>query len=163
LLLELRAELGMTLMLISHDLGLARSCADEVIVMYAGQIVEQASTPQLFTQVRMPYTEALFEAIPRLERPAHSPLPVIGCRPPAPSRLAPGRGLPPGPPPRRGPRGRGPPGARRARTWPPLGVLASLRERGPELMDNPLLEVRDLVQEFVVRDYGGVRGGVVHA
>jgi oligopeptide/dipeptide ABC transporter ATP-binding protein len=82
LLLELRAELGMTLMLISHDLGLARSCADEVIVMYAGQIVEQASTPQLFTQVRMPYTEALFEAIPRLERPAHSPLPVIGGRPP---------------------------------------------------------------------------------
>ena len=82
LLLELRAELGMTLMLISHDLGLARSCADEVIVMYAGQIVEQASTPQLFTRVRMPYTEALFEAIPRLERPAHSPLPVIGGRPP---------------------------------------------------------------------------------
>jgi len=71
LLLELRAELGMTLMLISHDLGLARSCADEVIVMYAGQIVEQASTRQLFTQVRMPYTEALFEAIPRLDRPAH--------------------------------------------------------------------------------------------
>jgi oligopeptide/dipeptide ABC transporter ATP-binding protein len=82
LLLELRAELGMTLMLISHDLGLARSCADEVIVMYAGQIVEQASTPQLFTSVRMPYTQALFEAIPRLERPAHSPLPVIGGRPP---------------------------------------------------------------------------------
>jgi oligopeptide/dipeptide ABC transporter ATP-binding protein len=82
LLLELRAELGMTLMLISHDLGLARSTADEVIVMYAGQIVEQAPTPQLFTRVRMPYTEALFEAIPRLERPAHSPLPVIGGRPP---------------------------------------------------------------------------------
>jgi oligopeptide/dipeptide ABC transporter ATP-binding protein len=69
-------------MLISHDLGLARSCADEVIVMYAGQIVEQASTLRLFTHVRMPYTEALFEAIPRLERPAHSPLPVIGGRPP---------------------------------------------------------------------------------
>jgi oligopeptide/dipeptide ABC transporter ATP-binding protein len=82
LLLELRAELGMALMLISHDLGLARSYADEVIVMYAGQIVEQASTPQLFTRVRMPYTVALFEAIPRLERPAHSPLPVIGGRPP---------------------------------------------------------------------------------
>ena len=87
LLLELRAELGMTLMLISHDLGLARSCADEVIVMYAGQIVEQASTPQLFTRVRMPYTQALFDAIPRLERPAHSPLPVIGGRPPDPSAL----------------------------------------------------------------------------
>jgi oligopeptide/dipeptide ABC transporter ATP-binding protein len=82
LLLELQAELGMTLMLISHDLGLAASYADEVIVMYAGQIVEQAPAPRLFAQVRMPYTQALFEAIPRLERPAHSPLPVIGGRPP---------------------------------------------------------------------------------
>jgi oligopeptide/dipeptide ABC transporter ATP-binding protein len=82
LLLELQAELGMTLMLISHDLGLAASYADEVIVMYAGQIVEQAPAPRLFARVRMPYTQALFEAIPRLERPAHSPLPVIGGRPP---------------------------------------------------------------------------------
>jgi oligopeptide/dipeptide ABC transporter ATP-binding protein len=82
LLLELQAELGMTLMLISHDLGLATSYADEVIVMYAGKIVEQAPAPQLFARVRMPYTQALFEAIPRLERPAHSPLPVIGGRPP---------------------------------------------------------------------------------
>jgi len=82
LLLELQAELGMTLMLISHDLGLAASYADEVIVMYAGQIVEQAPAPRLFARVRMPYTQALFEAIPRLERPAHAPLPVIGGRPP---------------------------------------------------------------------------------
>ncbi len=82
LLLELQAELGMALMLISHDLGLAASYADEVIVMYAGRIVEQASAPQLFTHVRMPYTQALFEAIPRLERPAHSALPIIGGRPP---------------------------------------------------------------------------------
>ena len=82
LLLELQDELGMALMLISHDLGLAASYADEVIVMYAGRIVEQAPAPRLFARVRMPYTEALFEAIPRLERPAHSPLPVIGGRPP---------------------------------------------------------------------------------
>ncbi len=82
LLLELQAELGMALMLISHDLGLAASYADEVIVMYAGRIVEQAPASRLFSRVRMPYTEALFEAIPRLERPAHSPLPVIGGRPP---------------------------------------------------------------------------------
>ncbi|MGH3185955.1 MAG: ABC transporter ATP-binding protein [Streptosporangiaceae bacterium] len=82
LLLELQAELGMALMLISHDLGLAASYADEVLVMYAGRIVEQASARRLFTHVRMPYTQALFEAIPRLERPAHSPLPVIGGRPP---------------------------------------------------------------------------------
>jgi oligopeptide/dipeptide ABC transporter ATP-binding protein len=82
LLLELQAELGMALMLISHDLGLAASYADEVIVMYAGRIVEQAPATRLFSRVRMPYTQALLEAIPRLERPAHSPLPVIGGRPP---------------------------------------------------------------------------------
>ncbi len=82
LLLELQAELGMALMLISHDLGLAAAYADEVIVMYAGRIVEQAPAARLFGHVRMPYTQALFEAIPRLERPAHSPLPVIGGRPP---------------------------------------------------------------------------------
>src|SRR3984885_9565800 len=82
LLLELQAELGMALMLISHDLGLAASYADEVIVMYAGRIVEQAPATRLFSRVRMPYTQALLEAIPRLDRPAHSPLPVIGGRPP---------------------------------------------------------------------------------
>ena len=82
LLLELQAELGMALMLISHDLALAASYAGEVIVMYAGRIVEQAPAARLFSRVRMPYTHALLEAIPRLERPAHSPLPVIGGRPP---------------------------------------------------------------------------------
>ncbi|HEU5387507.1 MAG TPA: ABC transporter ATP-binding protein [Streptosporangiaceae bacterium] len=81
LLLELQAELGMALVLISHDLGLAGAYADEVIVMYAGRIVEQAPAARLFGQVRMPYTQALFEAIPRLERPAHALLPVIGGRP----------------------------------------------------------------------------------
>jgi oligopeptide/dipeptide ABC transporter ATP-binding protein len=82
LLLELQAELGMALMLISHDLGLAGAYADDVIVMYAGRIVEQAPAADLAGRVRMPYTQALFEAIPRLERPAHAPLPVIGGRPP---------------------------------------------------------------------------------
>jgi len=82
LLAELQAELGMTLLLISHDLGLAGAYADEVIVMYAGRIVEQAPAARLFGQVRMPYTQALVEAIPRLDRPAHAALPVIGGRPP---------------------------------------------------------------------------------
>src|SRR5690242_309773 len=90
LLLELQAELGMALMLISHDLGLAGAYADEVIVMYAGRIVEQAPAADLATRVRMPYTQALFEAIPRLERPAHAPLPVIGGRPPDAATLPPG-------------------------------------------------------------------------
>ncbi len=83
LLLDLQHELGMALLLITHDLGLAASYADGVIVMYAGRIVEQAPARLLFAKgVRMPYTKALLDAIPRVERPAHSPLPVVGGRPP---------------------------------------------------------------------------------
>jgi oligopeptide/dipeptide ABC transporter ATP-binding protein len=82
LLVDLQRELGMGLMLISHDLGLAASYADEVIVMYAGRVVEHAPTRQLFGHVRMPYTKVLLEAIPRVDRPPHSPLPVVGGRPP---------------------------------------------------------------------------------
>ncbi|MBO0683074.1 MAG: ABC transporter ATP-binding protein [Candidatus Dormibacteraeota bacterium] len=87
LLLELQRELGMALIFISHDLSLAASYADEVMVMYAGRAVERAPTRTLFAHVRMPYTRALLEAIPRLERPAHSPLPVVGGQPPDPSAL----------------------------------------------------------------------------
>ena len=90
LLLDLQAQLGMALILISHDLGLAASYTDDVIVMYAGGIVEQAATRRLFSAVRMPYTKALLDAIPRLERPPHSPLPVIGGRPPDTGALPPG-------------------------------------------------------------------------
>jgi oligopeptide/dipeptide ABC transporter ATP-binding protein len=90
LLLELQAELGMGLILISHDLGLAASYADEVVVMYAGKIVEQASARRLFGAggtVKMRYTRALLDAIPHLERPAHTDLPVVGGRPPDPAAL----------------------------------------------------------------------------
>ena len=85
LLLELQQELGMALILISHDLGLAASYADEVLVMYAGKIVEQAPAGALFGRegtVRMRYTRALLDAIPHMERAAHSALPVVGGRPP---------------------------------------------------------------------------------
>jgi oligopeptide/dipeptide ABC transporter ATP-binding protein len=85
LLLELQRELGMALIFISHDLSLAASYADEVMVMYAGRAVERAPTHRLFAHVRMPYTRALLDAIPRLDRPAHSPLPVVPGQPPDPS------------------------------------------------------------------------------
>ena len=55
----------MALIMISHDLGLAASFADEVLVMYAGRAVERAATRKLFAHVRMPYTRALLGAIPR--------------------------------------------------------------------------------------------------
>jgi oligopeptide/dipeptide ABC transporter ATP-binding protein len=90
LLLELQAELGMALILISHDLGLAASYADEVVVMYAGKIVEQAPARRLFGAggtVKMRYTRALLDAIPHLERSAHTELPVVSGRPPDPTAL----------------------------------------------------------------------------
>jgi oligopeptide/dipeptide ABC transporter ATP-binding protein len=93
LLLELQQELDMALILISHDLGLAASYADDVVVMYAGKIVEQAPASRLFGRggtVRMRYTRALLDAIPHLERPAHGELPVVGGRPPDPTALPPG-------------------------------------------------------------------------
>ncbi len=82
LLADLRSRLGTAIILISHDLGLAASYADEVIVMYAGRAVEYAPTRILFRQMRMPYTRALLDAIPRLERPSHSRLPVTPGQPP---------------------------------------------------------------------------------
>ncbi|HEY1620758.1 MAG TPA: ABC transporter ATP-binding protein [Streptosporangiaceae bacterium] len=82
LLAELQERLGMAILMISHDLGLAASYADEVVVMYAGRTVERASARELFGSVRMPYTSALLGAVPRLDRAAHTPLPVVQGRPP---------------------------------------------------------------------------------
>src|SRR6202044_1676287 len=90
LLLDLQDELDMALIMISHDLGLAASYADEVIVMYAGKIVEQAPASGLFGAggaVRMRYTRALLDAIPHVERSAHTLLPVVSGRPPDPTTL----------------------------------------------------------------------------
>jgi oligopeptide/dipeptide ABC transporter ATP-binding protein len=90
LLRDLQREFGMALVMISHDLGLAASFADEVVVMYAGRAVEQAPTRELFANVKMPYTKALLEAIPRVERPPHAVLPVVPGRPPDLAALPPG-------------------------------------------------------------------------
>jgi len=70
LLERLQAELGMAVMLITHDLGVVAGTADRVVVMYAGQVVETATTKQLFAGPRHPYTEGLMASIPRLDRPA---------------------------------------------------------------------------------------------
>jgi oligopeptide/dipeptide ABC transporter ATP-binding protein len=90
LLLDLQQETGTALLMISHDLGLAASYAEEVIVMYAGKIVEQAPTKELFAGVRMPYTQALLDAIPRIEMEPHVLLPVVGGRPPDLAVIPPG-------------------------------------------------------------------------
>lgn len=77
-----RADRNMSLVLVTHDLGVVAGHTDEIIVMYAGQIVERASTHNLFTAMKMPYTEALFQSIPKMEQPSHTRLVTIGGRPP---------------------------------------------------------------------------------
>ncbi len=80
----------MAMILITHDLGVVAGRTDEVAVMYAGRVVERAPTPRLFTHMRMPYTEALLAAIPKLDVAPHSRLPAIAGRPPDPTRPVPG-------------------------------------------------------------------------
>jgi len=67
----LREEIGMGIMLITHDLGVVANMADRVIVMYAGQIVEEASVKELFSNPLHPYTEGLLHSIPRLDERVH--------------------------------------------------------------------------------------------
>lgn len=91
LLASLRDEIGMAILLITHDLGVVAEACDRVVVMYAGEIVESAPTLPLFKKPRMPYTEGLMMAMPqlgaidrRLESiPGQTPEPwnlPIGCR-----------------------------------------------------------------------------------
>ena len=66
LIADLRQRLGMAVILITHDLGVVAEVCDRVLVMYAGQIVEQGSAGDIFRDPRHPYTEGLLRAIPRL-------------------------------------------------------------------------------------------------
>jgi oligopeptide/dipeptide ABC transporter ATP-binding protein len=78
LLLGLRAELGMSLLLITHDLSVVARVCDRVLVMYAGRIVEEASTRDLFQRPHHPYTAGLLNSIPRLDLPERKVHPIPG-------------------------------------------------------------------------------------
>nr|HPU39854.1 ABC transporter ATP-binding protein [Microthrixaceae bacterium] len=82
LLAEQQRERYMAMILVTHDLGVVASRAQEIAVMYAGRIVEKAPTATLFANMQMPYTEALLSAIPKLSDPSHTRLSAIGGRPP---------------------------------------------------------------------------------
>jgi oligopeptide/dipeptide ABC transporter ATP-binding protein len=69
LLDRLQKELGMAVLLITHDLGIVAGHADRVVVMYAGQVVETAATTALFDRPTHPYTEGLMAAVPRIDAP----------------------------------------------------------------------------------------------
>jgi peptide/nickel transport system ATP-binding protein len=83
LLARLQAERGMAIVLITHDLGIVAEIADEVAVMYAGRIVEHASTAALFAAPEHPYTWGLLRSIPGLDRPREEDLVAIPGRPPS--------------------------------------------------------------------------------
>ena len=79
---DLRGQLGMAVILVTHDLGVIGGRTDKVAVMYGGQIVEQAATMAVFGSPRHPYTEALFDALPELAGPQSRTLYSIPGRPP---------------------------------------------------------------------------------
>jgi len=82
LLDDLRTQLGMAVILVTHDLGVIAGRTDQVAVMYGGRIVEQAATAALFAHPRHPYTEALLDALPEMAAAASRGLYSIPGRPP---------------------------------------------------------------------------------
>ena len=89
LLRDLQSELGMSVILISHDLGVIAEFAQRVMVMYAGRVVEQAPSRGLYRQPMHPYTTGLLAAIPPLDHDVHR-LPTIPGSIPDPGRRIPG-------------------------------------------------------------------------
>jgi oligopeptide/dipeptide ABC transporter ATP-binding protein len=84
LLRVLQSDLGMSIVLITHDLGVVAEMAQRVVVMYAGQIVERATVGDLFKRPRHPYTAGLLRSIPRLDGDGSTELePVEGSVPDA--------------------------------------------------------------------------------
>ena len=79
----LRKERGMSMILITHDLGVVKGRTDEIMVMYGGRTMEEASTSALFECDGLhPYTEALNATIPRIDTPSHTRLVPIPGKPP---------------------------------------------------------------------------------
>ncbi len=79
---RLRAARGMAVLLITHDLGIVAGRADRVAVMYAGRLVEEAPTPELFARPSHPYTRGLLASVPRLTGPVTRLTPIAGNVPP---------------------------------------------------------------------------------
>lgn len=77
LIRDLQRSMGMSVLLITHDLGVIAEMCDEVVVMYAGRIVERASARELFANPRHAYTRGLLASIPRLDSVPQTKLPII--------------------------------------------------------------------------------------
>ncbi|MBX6771096.1 MAG: ABC transporter ATP-binding protein [Chloroflexi bacterium] len=90
LMRELQAEIGMSIMFVTHNLGVVAQMCDEVVVMYLGKVVERAPVDDIFYAPRHPYTVALLRSIPRLGSGRKEPLEVIQGSIPDPYAVVPG-------------------------------------------------------------------------
>ena len=83
LISQLKDDFNSAVIMITHDLGVVADIADEIVVMYAGRVVERAPTRELFYDPQMPYTWGLLGSIPRLDRPKPDRLHSITGAPPS--------------------------------------------------------------------------------
>jgi peptide/nickel transport system ATP-binding protein/oligopeptide transport system ATP-binding protein len=83
LISQLKDDFNSAVIMITHDLGVVADIADEIVVMYAGRVVERAPTRELFYDPQMPYTWGLLGSIPRLDRPKSERLHSIEGAPPS--------------------------------------------------------------------------------
>ena len=87
LLVELREELGVAIILITHDMGVVAELCDDLAVMYGGRIVEKGAVADVLKAPLHPYTAALLRAVPRLDSNENEALPAIPGQPPIPAQL----------------------------------------------------------------------------
>jgi oligopeptide/dipeptide ABC transporter ATP-binding protein len=90
LLMELRQELGLTMMFVSHDLRIVRHVSERVAVMYLGKVMEMGPTHRVFTNALHPYTQVLLAAAPRLDPTVRSEVSAVQGDPPNPIHIPPG-------------------------------------------------------------------------
>ena len=86
LFMQLRRDLGLTYLFISHDLAVVEHLSDRVVIMYLGRVVESAATDEIFSRANHPYTQALLKQVPRLDARKTQFKPIVGE---IPSPLAP--------------------------------------------------------------------------
>jgi len=78
---QLQADIGMSVILITHNLGVVASVANRLVIMYAGRVVEEGTTDEIFVNHHHPYTHGLLRSVPRLDRPTEALKEIKGIVP----------------------------------------------------------------------------------